>query len=143
MLLPCRRLTSPTTVQRITTKRTLRYNAQSSATTPLKGKTIIVTGASRGIGLAIAEKFACRGASKVVLIGRNEVSLNQVTNAINQEADVSFREHVYRAGDVADRLFWVELGKEWVCVSLSQALVGTSSSGVFGYSKLRMPCRKA
>jgi hypothetical protein len=64
---------------------------------------------SRGIGLAIAETYAYRGASRVVLTGRNEATLKQVTGAINEEPDSASREHVYRVGDVADRQFWVEL----------------------------------
>jgi len=125
------RLSSSKTVHCTTTKRTFQYISQTSSTTPLKGKTIIVTGASRGIGLAIAETYAYRGASRVVLTGRNEATLKQVTGAINEEPDSASREHVYRAGDVADRQFWVELGKEWV--SLSRYLMGISSWSDLGF----------
>lgn len=124
-------LGSSKTVHCTTTKRTFQYVSQTSSTTPLKGKTIIVTGASRGIGLAIAETYVYRGASKVVLIGRNEATLTQVRDAINEEPDVASRGHVYRVGDVADRQFWVELGKEWV--SLSRYLMAISSSSDLGF----------
>lgn len=102
------------TVHRITPQRNLRYITKANSKTPVIGKTILVTGASRGIGLAIAKTYAYRGASKVVLVGRNEATLKEVTDAINEEPGAASREHAYRVGDVADREFWVDLGKEWV-----------------------------
>ncbi|MFM2480931.1 SDR family NAD(P)-dependent oxidoreductase [Celerinatantimonas sp. YJH-8] len=48
----------------------------------LEGKTAIVTGASKGIGLAIAELFAEEGAN-VVLTARGQALLEEVTDRIN------------------------------------------------------------
>jgi len=48
---------------------------------PLAGKTAIVTGASRGIGRAIALRLACGGA-RVVLCARDASALDQVRDAI-------------------------------------------------------------
>lgn len=50
----------------------------------LAGKTAIVTGAGRGIGYAIAYRFAQEGA-KVVLISRNAASCEGAAERINQE----------------------------------------------------------
>ncbi|MEM7583214.1 MAG: glucose 1-dehydrogenase [Acidobacteriota bacterium] len=50
----------------------------------LAGKTTLVTGASRGIGEAIARAFAQRGAS-VVLVSRKQDALDEVAAAINEE----------------------------------------------------------
>ena len=47
----------------------------------LKGKTAIITGASRGIGRAIALKFAEEGA-KLTLAARNEEALNDLKSEI-------------------------------------------------------------
>jgi len=47
----------------------------------IKGKVAIVTGASRGIGLSIAEEFAKAGA-KVVLSSRKQESLDEAADAI-------------------------------------------------------------
>lgn len=51
----------------------------------LKDKTAIITGASKGIGLAIAQLFAEEGAN-VVLTARNANELNQVVKAINEKS---------------------------------------------------------
>lgn len=50
--------------------------------TLLEGKTAIVTGASKGIGLAIAELFAEEGAN-VVLTARGQETLDKVVASIN------------------------------------------------------------
>ena len=53
----------------------------------LRGKTALVTGASRGIGAAIAKSFAEAGA-QVMLSSRKEESLRAVANEIDGETDV-------------------------------------------------------
>ncbi|KDE32057.1 3-oxoacyl-ACP reductase family protein [Bacillus altitudinis] len=50
----------------------------------LQNKVAIITGASRGIGRAIAEAFVSEGA-KVVLNGTNEVLLQDVCSSLNKE----------------------------------------------------------
>lgn len=50
--------------------------------TQLQGKTAIVTGASRGIGRAIAIELAKRGAAVVVNYNSSEASANEVVKAI-------------------------------------------------------------
>ena len=51
----------------------------------LTGKTAIVTGASKGIGLAIAELFAEEGAN-VVLTARGKEALDAAVDGINAKA---------------------------------------------------------
>ena len=50
----------------------------------LSGKIAVVTGAGRGIGQAVAHRFAAEGA-KVVLISRNPASCGAAAEAINAE----------------------------------------------------------
>ena len=51
------------------------------------GKTALVTGASRGIGLAIAERLASEGAN-IALLGRNKESLNAAAQTISEKYGV-------------------------------------------------------
>jgi len=63
----------------------------------LAGKVILVTGASRGIGAAAAQTFACEGAA-VMLIARTETDLDAVTCAITAARGTA----CYAVADVCD-----------------------------------------
>ncbi len=64
----------------------------------LPGKSVIITGASSGIGKCIALRFAKRGAN-LILVARNRGALEQVA----RQARASSRQVVIEALDVADR----------------------------------------
>ena len=51
----------------------------------LEGKVVVVTGASAGIGAALAEELAARGAS-VVLVARRAEALAEVQSKIGDRA---------------------------------------------------------
>ena len=79
---------------------------------PFGGKTAIVTGASRGIGEAIAKGFAKAGAD-LVLVSRNKAALEQVAGeirglgrkALAVAADIGVPEEIERAVDEASKVF--------------------------------------
>src|SRR2546422_3913598 len=79
----------------------------------LKGKTAIVTGGSRGIGRAIAEKLAERGASVVVNYTLSSAAASEVAKAITKaggkaiavQADVSKPADVKRLFAEAEKAF--------------------------------------
>ena len=49
----------------------------------LAGRTAIITGASRGIGLAIAQSFAMHGAKNLILVGREAARLQEAKMSIS------------------------------------------------------------
>ena len=73
-----------------------------------KDKNVVVTGAGRGIGQAMAAAFAAEGA-KVAVLSRNEQSCGHSANAINEKYPDSARSY---AVDVADFGSMQECGKE-------------------------------
>ncbi|XP_034836379.1 3-oxoacyl-[acyl-carrier-protein] reductase FabG-like [Maniola hyperantus] len=74
-----------------------------------KNKVVIVTGASSGIGAAIAVAFSSQGA-KVVIVGRNEVKLGKVHDQCSSDtlailADVAKDEDVRRIVELTIKKF--------------------------------------
>ncbi|MEO7094903.1 MAG: SDR family NAD(P)-dependent oxidoreductase, partial [Polyangiales bacterium] len=77
----------------------------------LRGKNVLVTGGSRGLGRALGEEAARRGA-RVVLVARGHEALDQVVRGIRGgggeahafAADVADKEATYRIAGAAAAL---------------------------------------
>ena len=70
----------------------------------LKNRIVMVTGATQGIGCAIAEKCICQGA-KVIITGRNKNRLAEIANGLGENCvalDFDMRE-VFKFDAVLDR----------------------------------------
>jgi NAD(P)-dependent dehydrogenase (short-subunit alcohol dehydrogenase family) len=109
----------------------------------LKGKTVLVTGAGRGIGKALALGFATEGAD-VVLVSRTRDEIEVTAKEVNKlgrkalalKADVSQEHDVRRIADeISDRM-----GRLDVLINNAALRMITSESVTaisFGFRRLR------
>jgi len=51
----------------------------------MKGKTVVITGGSSGVGLALAQNFLDRGASKIALIARSKEGLDRAISSLKKD----------------------------------------------------------
>ncbi|OIV37482.1 short-chain dehydrogenase [Mangrovactinospora gilvigrisea] len=93
----------------------------------LQNKTALVTGASTGIGLAIARRFAAEGAT-VYLTGRRKAELDAAVQQIGDRA-IAVPSDVSRTDDL-DRLF------EGIAARSGRLDIVVANAGVGGYEPL-------
>jgi NAD(P)-dependent dehydrogenase (short-subunit alcohol dehydrogenase family) len=66
---------------------TARRVARSSRSISFAGRTVIITGGSRGLGLLLARRFAAEGA-RLAICSRNQVELDAASEELSKSADV-------------------------------------------------------
>jgi 3-oxoacyl-[acyl-carrier protein] reductase len=79
---------------------------------PLEGKTALVTGASRGIGKAIALRFGKDGASVGVAYNQNAASAEDVVTSIQENGGQAFAIHAPLGGRGDASSLWKEFDRQ-------------------------------
>jgi len=100
-----------------------------STSTPLAGKTAVVTGAARGIGAALAASLAARGAN-IALVGLEPNELeNAATNSREHAAPGSGAKAAIWEADVTDRARMAEVATE-VCDRFGSIDIVVANAGI-------------
>jgi NAD(P)-dependent dehydrogenase (short-subunit alcohol dehydrogenase family) len=87
----------------------------------LKGRTILVTGAASGIGLATARAAGEAGAARLILVDRDEAALRAATSGLAADLLV---------GDVADEHFWQQAAPALAGLDHAVVNAGVAGAGV-------------
>ena len=85
--------------------------ASSAPANSQKGRTVVVAGASSGIGFAIARSFRDAGAERLIILGRTQKTLNEAASKLGAEARVC---DISKAASISS--FWDGLRAEGVHV---------------------------
>lgn len=93
----------------------------------LESKTIIVTGGSLGIGLAVAKKCAENGA-RVIVAARNE---NDLKHSVDELKEISSKEHKYYSLDVSS-ISAVQKFADWCNQNNLQINGLVNCAGIYG-----------
>ena len=90
-------------------------------------KNILITGASSGIGEALAEYYAARGAQNLFLCGRNAKRLNAVAKSCRRNKDVKVHTQVLDITDRAAAAEWINQCEKLAPLNLVFANAGVST----------------
>ncbi|KAM0128882.1 hypothetical protein ACHAP3_008051 [Botrytis cinerea] len=102
------------------------HNSSYAAISPFRpelsqaGKTVLITGASAGIGFSIARAYASASASRVILIGRRKDVVHSSASRLSEEfKNTKFDARVCDVGNVAQSAaLWLDLQADGVFVDV-------------------------
>ena len=92
----------------------------SSPANNQSGRTVLVTGASGGIGFGIAQAFAEADASKIIFVSRSQERLNEASNIIKREhGNVEIETRVCDCSDVRQiEALWTTLANDNIFIDV-------------------------
>ena len=93
------------------------------------GKTVVITGASSGIGKQAAIDFAKNGAGPIFLVARSEMKLTELARNISERHPSC--QAIPRVCDVSDKAQVFQLAKEVLASGSIDILVNSAGFGIF------------
>jgi 3-hydroxy acid dehydrogenase/malonic semialdehyde reductase len=93
----------------------------------LKGKTVVITGASSGIGRSTVFEFIKQQVKSIVLVSRNKERLSEVASEINGKC-----ESMVVACDVSNKTELLRMAKDVLSVHDVDILVNNAGIGILG-----------
>ena len=90
----------------------------------LQGKTILLSGASKGIGECMAEKFAQNGAEKLLLLSRNLEKLRLLKEKIENQSDTKvevFQVDIRNRNEIKDAISQIKQAKNKIDILVNNA----------------------
>ena len=115
------------------------------------GKTVLITGATGGIGLAIAEAWVTAGGKAIVITGRNEKKLREVVEKLDAIGQDETMVHSFGPVDITKEedvaALWKKAGEAVGRIdvlvnnagSLTQAMIGKCEPGKWWQDFVRLP----
>ncbi|KAA8895092.1 hypothetical protein FN846DRAFT_1029799 [Sphaerosporella brunnea] len=98
-------------------------------------KTILITGASRGIGYGIAHRFATLGAS-IVLLSRSAAAVDTARGSLPKIPGFANQSHRCIVGDVGDAVLWDDIRRNEVAGKQKDIDILINAAGVTHHSLL-------
>ncbi|KAJ5245798.1 hypothetical protein N7468_000781 [Penicillium chermesinum] len=114
------------------------YDAISAAHADLSqvGRTVLITGGSKGIGFAIARAFAIAGVTRVILVARGGAALDMAVLNLESEFQATVIPITCDIGDPTDiEALWAQLNDRQIAVDvlvLNAACVQAQESSMLG-----------
>ena len=103
----------------------------------LTGKTVVITGGSGGLGLALAQRLIHRWGCHVIATGRSPERLEAARAAIGETPDGSY---TCRAFDVTDRAAWADFSADLAKRGVSVDVLINNAGFMLPFTRLEKLC---